>query len=315
MIIRQFRASDVEELIKIAEVSFAEEYTARGGTPESFAQQIRMAARGRMIPFKILTALAGYKWEMFVAEVDGQIVGCGGYLGRKQMELSNLMVAPQYRRRGIGQALLEKRLQRLTEKGFPFVTTTVLASNQASLGNLSKQSFEVFDRYIILETALPFEHAERPVEDTVSSRPIQPSDLDAFEELEEQISNPLWLKFQGSARTQYFLSTGERMINRLTGTQHWAKAFTKNGVIVGFLTASTSSHQTKGTLSRPIIADDNLHYLPGMLQEAADWLTQLGKTAMQMAVPEARSSLINKLQNSGWAKTQSWVRLVKRLDS
>jgi hypothetical protein len=251
---------------------------------------------------------------MFVAEVDGQIVGCGGYLGRKQMELLNLMVAPQYRRRGIGQALLEKRLQRLTEKGFPFVTTTILASNQASLGNVFKQGFEVFDRYIILEKALPFKQDDRSVDSALSSRAIQPSDLGAFKKLEERISDPQWLKLQGSAKSQYFLSVAEQMMNRLTGTLHWAKAFTSDGAIVGFLTANTSVHQTKGILSRPIIEDDNLDYLPGMLQEAANWLTQQGKTALQMAVPEARSSIIDELQRSGWTKTQSWVRLVKHLD-
>lgn len=50
-----------------------------------------------------------------------------------------MMVHPQYRRQGIGQALLEKRLQNLVENGYPSVTTTILASNEASSGNVSKQ--------------------------------------------------------------------------------------------------------------------------------------------------------------------------------
>jgi len=147
MNIRPFRYTDLEALIRIAEVSFAEEYTARGETPASFARQVRMVARGRMVPFKMLSALAGIQWELFVAEVDGKVVGCGSNQGCKQTELSNLMVHPQHRRQGIGQALLEKRLQSLTEKGYPFVTTTILASNQASLSNVGKQGFEVFDRF------------------------------------------------------------------------------------------------------------------------------------------------------------------------
>lgn len=157
MNIRPFRYTDLDALSHIAEVSFAEEHTVRGETPESFARQVKMITRGRMIPFKVLAALAGYRWELFVAEADGKVVGCGGYVGRQHMELSNLMVHPQYRRRGIGQALLEKRLQRLAEKGYRFVTTTILASNQASLGNVNKQGFEVFDRYSILETPLPLQ--------------------------------------------------------------------------------------------------------------------------------------------------------------
>jgi N-acetylglutamate synthase-like GNAT family acetyltransferase len=99
-----------------------------------------------MIPFRIFTKLAGIHWALFIAEVDGQVIGCGGYQGSQQMELSNLMVHPHYRRRGIGQALLEKRLKTLAAQRFPLVTTTILASNQASLGNVIKQGFEIIDR-------------------------------------------------------------------------------------------------------------------------------------------------------------------------
>lgn len=82
MLIRPFQPEDIEPLTEIAKASFAEEYTARGETPESFVQQIRLVTRWRMISFKLLTAVAGYKWEIFVAEVDGEVVGCGGFLGK-----------------------------------------------------------------------------------------------------------------------------------------------------------------------------------------------------------------------------------------
>jgi ribosomal protein S18 acetylase RimI-like enzyme len=314
MDIRQFRYTDLDALIHIAEVSFAEEQAARGETPESFARQIRMVTRGRMIPFKVLAALAGYRWELFVAEVDGKVVGCGGYVGRQHMELSNLMVHPQYRRRGIGQALLKKRLQRLTEKGYPFVTTTILASNQASLGNVYKQGFEVFDRYSILESPLPLQEDVGGAADNIISRLIQPSDAAAFKQLEAQVANPATLQIQGSAAPNYFPSFGERIMSRFTNIQRWTRAFARNGAMIGFLTASTSSNQTKGTIARPMVAEQSLDALPVMLHEASNWLTQLGKTAVQMAVPDERASVIEGLQNSGWVKTQSWMRLVKRLD-
>ena len=311
MNIRPFRYSDLAALIQIADVSFADEYTSRGETPESFAKQIRGVARGRMIPFRLVTALAGYKWEMFVAEVDGRVVGCGGYVGSKEMELSNLMVHPQYRRRGIGQALLEKRLQRLAEGGYPFVTTTILASNQASLGNVTKQGFVVFDRYTILEARLPLLRHSNISEGTVVARLIQPSDKEAFKHLERRISSPLWLQYQGSAAPSYFLSFGERMMNRFSNTLQWAQAFSRNDVIVGFLAAITSRSQTAGVLPRPVIADENLHLLPAMLYEAANWLEQQGKITIQVAVPDERIAILDQLESTGWTKTQSWVRLVK----
>jgi len=68
------------------------------------------------------------------------------------------------------------------------------------------------------------------------------------------------------------------------------------------LAATTSSGQDKGVLARPV-----------MLAEAATWLRQMGKTAVQMAVPEGREQLAAQLECVGWVKCQSWPRLVKWL--
>ena len=96
-----------------------------------------------MIPYHILTALIGVKWEGFVAEKDGKVVGGGMYMGRNnQMTITNLMVDPAYRRQGIGQALLIKRLERLSELGFPYVTAQVLDTNTALLAILKKTGFQ-----------------------------------------------------------------------------------------------------------------------------------------------------------------------------
>lgn len=313
MEIRPFQPEDIDALTEIAKVSFAEEYTTRGETPESFVQQIRLVTRWRMIPFKLLTTVAGYKWEIFVAEVDGEVVGCGGFMGRKTMELANLMVHPHYRRRGIGRALLQRRLQRLEELGYPYATTTILATNEASLGNVRQQGFEVFDRYTYLEARLPLPNATTHKARELLSRPIQPADEPAFTALETRISTPVWLQIEGSASDSYFVSFGDRLMGSLTGTKRWARAFFRDDEPIGFLAAVTSGSQTKGGLARPVVADENLADLPAMLHKAADWLEQLGKTTAQVAVPDARQELMQLLLSAGWHATQTWVRLVKNL--
>lgn len=313
MKIRPFRYSDIDALIEIAKVSFAEEYTLQGATPESFIQQIRMISRGRMIPFKLLSKLAGIQWQLLVAEVDGNVVGCGAYLGRKQMELTNLMVHPDYRRRGIGQAILVKRLQCLATEGHSQVTTTILASNQASLGNVAKQGFEVFDRYSLYEIPLPFPQHLANAAGQITSRLIQKSDTTAFQAMEKQVTNPVRLEIYGSAFSHYNPSFVDAMMNQLGSAQQWVRVFSQGEEVIGFLSARTSTAQTKGVLSRPIIADENLSYLPAMFQEAAAWLSQQGKTAMQITVADERQEIIEILQNMDWKKVHSWVQLVKRV--
>lgn len=313
MIIRPFQPEDVTALTQIAKDSFADEFKARGETPESFMQQIRLVTRWRMIPFKLLTAVAGYKWEIFVAEVEGEVVGCGGYLGRKKMELANLMVHPHYRRRGIGRALLQQRLQRLTELGYPCVTTTILADNQASLGNVQQQGFEIFDQYTYFEAPLPLPDSTTNRPDDIFSRPIQPADKPAFSALEMRITTLLWQQIAGSASDNYFSSPRDRLIGWLSGAQRWGRAFYRQGELIGFLAAVTSKSQGKGGISRPVVADENLADLPVMLHAAADWLGQLGKTAVQIAVPDARQEMRQTLLSQGWHATHTWVRLVKWL--
>jgi ribosomal protein S18 acetylase RimI-like enzyme len=312
--IRAFHPQDLDSLIHLATLSFAEEYTASGMTADGFAQQIRMATKGRMIPLKITTALSGYKWEVFVAEVDDQVVGCGGYLGRQRMELVNLMVHPDYRRRGIGQALLEHRLERLATLGCSTVTTTILANNKASLGNVEKQGFEIFDRYTILETALPLPHPSGSRASALRSQSILSTDKSAFEKIETQTANPLWQQIEGSAGDRYFLRAGDRLMNRFNRTQSWVRVFRLEEETIGFLAAKTSEGQTKGSISRPVIADEHAQYLAEMLHETAVWLSEHGKTTLQIAVPNARPMLLDLLQEQGWQQIQSWVRLVKWLN-
>jgi len=48
--IRNFRYTDVEALLDIAQVSFADEMTAEGMTPEAFAQQVRRWLRAACCP-------------------------------------------------------------------------------------------------------------------------------------------------------------------------------------------------------------------------------------------------------------------------
>lgn len=87
----------------------------------------------------------------------------------------------------------------------------------------------------------------------------------------------------------------------------------KDETAVSFLTATTSSDQAKGILSRPVAVDENLIYLLAMLSEAAIWMMQKGNTAVQMAVPDEREQLGARLDDTGWVKRQSWLRLVKWL--
>ena len=104
-------------------------------------------------------------------------------------------------------------------------------------------------------------------------------------------------------------------MNRFSNTQTQIRSWMAEGKVIGFSAARTTGSKTKGGLARPIIAENNLQYLPAILCETADWLRQLGKTTMQVAVPDTRPAIQEFLQNSGWTPLQTWVRQVKWLNN
>lgn len=149
------------------------------------------------------------------------------------------MVHPQFQRRGIGRALLQQRLQRLEELGYPYVTTSILATNEASLGNVSQQGFEVFDQYTYLEAPLPLPDVATLKASELLSGPIQPAHKSAFTALETRISTPIWLRTEGSASNNYFLSWGDRLIERLSSTKRWTMALKLGHTTMRTLLAAT----------------------------------------------------------------------------
>ncbi|MCL4559873.1 MAG: GNAT family N-acetyltransferase [Chloroflexi bacterium] len=313
--IRNFKYTDVDEFIRISKLSFAEETLASGITPEDFEQETRRIFRWKMIPYRLLTALIGIKWEGFVAEKDGKVVGGGMYIGRNnRMSITNLMVDPEYRRQGIGQALLVRRLERMTERGFPFAMAQVLETNTASLQNLSKQNFEVFNQYSVYEHALPLPEINDSSLSSISVREINRSDRALFKEIEDKTIPGSVLRIKGSVETQYFLSGWQRMYGRFARYSRWIKAMEVSGKTIGFLCAGFQDRQQKGVLIQPIIAKDCLGLFPAILNKAGSWLEQSGRRSMILEIPDEWTKNRGYLLENDWKKQYTWLELVRWLD-
>ena len=313
--IRKFKRTDVDDFIRISKLSFAEESLAEGITPEDFEQETRRIFRWKMVPYKLLTALMGVKWEGFVAEKNGKVVGGGMYIGRNnRMSITNLMVDPEYRRQGIGQALLIRRLERLSERGFPFAIAQVLDTNTASLQNLKKQNFEVFNKFTVYERNLPIPKSNDSSITPITVREINRSDRTLFREIEDKSTPRSVLSVKGSAETQYFLSAWQKIYARFTGYSKWIKAVVTSGETTGFLCAGFQDRQQKGLLIQPVVADDCLNYLPAMLYTAGTWLEQSGRESMIVEIPDQWTKIRDYLLVNGWKKQYTWLELVRWLD-
>jgi ribosomal protein S18 acetylase RimI-like enzyme len=315
VVIRKFRDSDVDDFIRLSEVSFSEESIAAGITPQDFERETRKIFRWKMIPYKLLTMLMNIKWEGFVAEKGEKVVGGAMFMGKKDhMVLSNLMVDPEYRRQGIGQTLLIKRLERLAELGYLYATTEVLETNSASIGNIKKRGFELFNSYSVYESALPLQENQLTANLKLDFQEIKPSDRTVFHKIEKQTTPQFLLKINGSAEDRFFLSRWQKLYLRYIHSSKWIKALSLGGEIIGFICVDFQQQQSKGFLIKPVISEKGMSYLADILQGVATWLTASGRLSMVIEISDRWTCMRDYVLEHGWRKQYTWLEFIKWLD-
>ena len=78
-----------------------------------------------------------------VAEIDGRMVGYAGLWGiLDEGHITNVAVHPDFRRKGIGEALVSVLLEHTSGNGIQSHTLEVRASNEAAIALYSKYGFQ-----------------------------------------------------------------------------------------------------------------------------------------------------------------------------
>jgi ribosomal protein S18 acetylase RimI-like enzyme len=310
-LLRNFRNNDLEAVTRLAHLSFSDPTLQEGGTPEAVANRLRSLRRGHM---RLLTRLLRYRLEMIVAEVDGNVAGFVMVTGHDNMNMNTLMVDPQYRRCGIGAALLEESFRRIHSWGYPFATAEVLTTNLPSAQLCQKVGFEVYDTYTTYETPLPLSQpAEHSPRNWVTLRPMQEGEQAAFAEIERKLVSAVDLQVRGSASRIFFPSLFRRLVDYREHKQYQAWAVEKDGRRVGFQYIQSSLGNPKGTINRPLLPDAHLNFLPSIVEMAGDWFAELGKNTLRLDVPAERPHLLDNLTNWSWQPSVQWLCLVKWL--
>ena len=93
---------------------------------------------------QFLGELASDATRYFLAEADGQIVGyAGAWLIVDEVQITNIAVHSDYRRRGIGKALLTHLLNATQKEGATFYSLEVRRSNLPAQALYKSQGFSV----------------------------------------------------------------------------------------------------------------------------------------------------------------------------
>lgn len=112
LLIREMEASDVEAASKIESEAFSMPWSAR-----DFLEMVE----------------ADYAFY-YVAEADGKVVGCCGIRNMAgEGEITNVVVAADYREKGIGRKMMEYMLERAKENGMGDCTLEVRVGNRPAI--------------------------------------------------------------------------------------------------------------------------------------------------------------------------------------
>ena len=122
MVVRQMTNEDVERVYQLSQECFSEPWSL-----ESIQKEVS-------------NPVASY----FVAESDHQIIGYGGlWHVLDEGDIINIAVNSQYRRQGIGQAILKKLLEEAEQKALCVLHLEVREGNEAAIHLYKKHGFEV----------------------------------------------------------------------------------------------------------------------------------------------------------------------------
>ena len=96
----------------------------------------------------VAEAISHEPWHLFVADLDGKIVGYGGvYLILDEGQISNIAVLGSYRSKGIGKAILDAIIDLCKKEGCARITLELRKSNDAAHALYKKCGFvEVGER-------------------------------------------------------------------------------------------------------------------------------------------------------------------------
>jgi len=232
VLIRDFRKSDMDDLLDLLPKSFAEEFEVTGFDPDHVRQMVNQlfGIFGRI--FLGLTTLFGRESVKFlVAEVDNRVVGTTIVNNDRRVGyISTVMVNPDYRRKGIATMLMGSAVDYIGKRKMNKAVLHVVSTNIPAKNVYSKLGFIEFEN--ITHLVGEIDSLSRP-ENTgkVLVRPFQNSDINQVCSLIRVSEDPDHLRVFDFCRDDLKTPLWRRIIHFSTEMKMVAM---QNGRIVGY---------------------------------------------------------------------------------
>jgi len=195
VLIRDFRKSDLQNVLDLAQLCFAKEFELTGWDPEHVKKMVDQMFG--IVGRTFLTLSRLFQMEpikFFVAEVNQRVVGTTiiqrqGKVGY----ISTVMVHPNYRRKGIARKLMTNALEYIRKKRMKRAVLHVESTNAPAKRLYTELGFKEFEK--IAHLAGKVDSSFKPVEvEGVQIRSFQKKDTDAAYELIRSSEDPKHLE-------------------------------------------------------------------------------------------------------------------------
>lgn len=298
VLVRDFRKSDLHDLLEVLGLSFAEELEVSGFDPDHAKKMVdqMFGIIGRI--FLGFSKLFGKEPIKFlVAEVDKRLVGTTMVNKRGKVGyISAVMVHPTYRRRGIARKLMKNALDYIQKKKMKRAVLHVVSTNVPVKSLYIELGFREFEKIMYLvgnvDSFSPPENVEG-----VQIRSFQKNDTDAVYELVKSSEDPKHLETFNFKKNDLKTSFIQRIFH--FSTENKIVALCDNR-IVGYVQAIYTTPNEAGRIR-------NVQVKPQMRSKGIE------EMLICSGIKEIRKVGTKKVQGTASLKRPELIAAMKRL--
>jgi ribosomal protein S18 acetylase RimI-like enzyme len=230
--IRDFRKSDLQNVLDLAELCFVKELELTGWDPEHVKKMVdqMFGIAGRI--FLTLSKLFRMQpIKFFVADVNSRVVGTTIVTKRRKVGyISTVMVHPDYRRKGIARKLMKFAVDYIRKNKMKRAVLHVASTNETAKSLYTKLDFREFEKIVYLIGNV--DPSIKPVEiEGTQVRGFQKNDTNAVYDLIKSSEDPKHLEIFEFKRNDLKASFVQRVFRFSTENKIVA---VHNNSIVGY---------------------------------------------------------------------------------
>jgi ribosomal protein S18 acetylase RimI-like enzyme len=313
VLIRDFRKSDLDDLLRLLPVSNAEEFKVTGFDPDHTRDMVnRVYGRAGRFLLGLLRLSGKQPMRFLVAEADGKLVGTTLVDDRgKAGSISVVMVHPDYRRRGIATKLMTNALGFIRRRKKVRAVLGVMATNTAAIDLYVKLGFKTFENAMYFVGEADSLRVSKDI-DGVEVRPFRRGDLDEVYELVVASEDPVRLRINDFTKK----SLRTPFLRRFFGLATQMKLVAVyDGRIVGYAEASYTTPNEVGRIGFiHVNAEGRSLGVEKMLVNAGRCeIEKAGVNRFRVVVPSTRQGLMEAVKDLGFKEALSIDGMVKEL--